>query len=118
MDVYVSPEMGQRLRGQREFLGLPPGVAAQGMRNRGHLEFTGAEAIEEFERGDLMSYLSLLNQFANLYRCSLLYLLRGAQDRPASERDLQGLSPHDAEMVLRFQDFLARSGRPPAGTGQ
>lgn len=107
MKTRPNSELARRLREQREYLGFT------------QLEVAGVlgisrSALSLVESGKRRVRVSELKQLANLYRCSIRYLLGDEEPAAALSEATQELlskvgklSAKDQAEVLRFAQFLA-----------
>jgi transcriptional regulator with XRE-family HTH domain len=108
-----AAEIGQRLRGSREYLGLSQEEAASYMG-------VSRPAMSNIEAGKRKVSAEEIRRFARLYRRPYEYFLGEAQEVAGDEtegalfRTTRELSEGDREQVLQFALFLRNAGKPPA----
>lgn len=106
-------QLGERLREQREWLGLSQELVAEKMD-------IPRSSVSELERGNRSVTAIELKRFATLYGCTVSWLLQEAaeeQDVPDEtfrllRRVTMRLFAEDREQVLRFARFLRQVTRP------
>lgn len=111
-DEQAWTELGERLRGSREYLGLSQGEVADQMN-------LSRPAITNIESGRRKVSTFELARLARLYRQSYDYFLGEAPEVAEDEttgalfRTTRDLSDGDKEQVLRFAQFLRNAGQAP-----
>ena len=100
--------LGARLREARDFLGLSQEEVARAL----GIPRTAMVAIEKGQRN--VTGLEL-RRFARLYHRPVGWLL-GEDTEPDAEllASVQRLGSHERSQILRFAEFLAGVGQPPA----
>lgn len=105
-------QLGERLRGAREYLGLSQEDVAE------HMGLS-RPAISNVESGKRKVSTFELTRFAQLYRRPYEYFLGETDELVDDEvsgalfRTAQELSDSDKEQVLRFAQFLRGAGQAP-----
>ncbi len=105
-------ELGERLRGSREFLGLSQGEVAEALG-------IPRPSVTHMEAGRRKVSTLELRRLARLYGQTYEYFLGEAPEVPEDEsanalfRTARGLSEQDRQQVLRFAQFLRNAGSPP-----
>jgi transcriptional regulator with XRE-family HTH domain len=107
-------KLGERLRDAREYLGLSQGEVAQALD-------VPRPSVSAMEAGKRKVSSMELGRLARLYRRPYEYFLGEKSDEDVSldetgkalYRATRELSEEDREQVLRFAEFLSRSGPAP-----